>query len=239
MIPAHRETARLPHFLADLVPTLAEAPWRTEILIVDDGSSASEQAALVAMIHPRRHGACVVLPPLLLADNRRKGGAILAGWRQPAAAKADWLAFVDADGAVPANEIRRVLATAFAGSRDHAWFAVRDADSVRHRRPIRRIASRAFAWWVSITLGERWKDTQCGFKIIPAAAFPTIDSDDLDTSGFSFDVALLVALRRRGIAITTVPITWYEEPGSHAHLWRRWPAMAAAVWRLTRTPRDL
>jgi hypothetical protein len=56
-------------------------------------------------------------------------------------------------------------------------------------------------------------DTQCGFKFFSgplarAAALP------LRTAGFAFDVELIARCQRLGAALTEIPVTWRDRPGS-------------------------
>ncbi len=138
VIPAYREARRLPPFLRELRSTLADFAPGVDILVVDDGSPPADWQALRTVLAAELGapptpppattpaaapastpttapaGRCRLLPPLRLEENTCKGGAILAGWRQPGPAR--WLAFVDADGAVSAREVRRLFTTISATS---------------------------------------------------------------------------------------------------------------------------
>lgn len=233
IVPAFREAGRLPPFLAELRGQLAAAAYTTEILVVDDGSPAAEQQALLAAVRAGTSGSCTVRAPLLLPRNTRKGGAIVAGWR---AAGGRWRAFVDADGAVPAAEVRRVLGAVVArGDAAVATFAVRRRRGAQpvHRRRSRIVAGWLFARLAAVVAGVRVNDTQCGFKIVPAAAWDRIEAR-IAGSGFCFDVELLGALHRAGVRIEEEPIAWRERSGGHVRLWRDGGGMLRELWRLRR-----
>jgi dolichyl-phosphate beta-glucosyltransferase len=56
-------------------------------------------------------------------------------------------------------------------------------------------------------------DTQCGFKVVPAAAYRAVRGE-LREHRFCFDVELTLYLQRARVEITAVPIDWAESPGS-------------------------
>ena len=229
-IPAYRETSRLPAFLAELLPALRDLPFPVVIQIVDDGSPPLETARLRALLPIGDHGSCTVAPLLALTRNTQKGGAILAAWR--AHRRAAWFAFVDADGAIPAAEVRRLLVTALAaGASDRLWFAVRPLDTARPL--LRRLASRIFSTLAASVCSLPVADTQCGLKLISAPAWIAIEPNFLD-SGFCFDVELLARLHRARVSLVPFPLRWIERPGGHVHLWRAAPTMVLALLRLRR-----
>ena len=233
VLPAFRELQRLPQYLLALTGALAEAPFTSELLVVDDGSPAHEQRALRAEVGDRQVGKCRVLPPLLLPRNRLKGDAILEGWRSRPAL---WLAFADSDGATSASEVRRVLGEVIDEDRSQqaAHFAVRQGHGpfgVR-RTPLRRILSGIFSRLAGVSLRTAPMDFQCGFKIVPGKVLPAI-APSLEDRGLCFDLALFLALRSEGVLVRPVPIDWSDQPGGKVTLWRNGPGMVAGLWTLS------
>ena len=233
VLPAFREQRRLPPYLATLVEALARAPFTTEVLVVDDGSPAGEQQALLAAVQVQRTGNCEVLNPLLLTKNGLKGDAILAGWRSRHAA---WLAFADAAGATSAAEVRRVLGEINTSDPAllQAYFAVRETRGpARVRRTaVRRILSMLFSRLAGIALHTEPMDFQCGFKVIPGGFFPAA-ADSLRDRGLCFDLALFMALRSAGVRVRPVPIGWTDQPGGRVSPWRNGPGLIAGLWSLS------
>ena len=74
-------------------------------------------------------------------------------------------------------------------------------------------------------------DTQCGFKLVPAAAFQAIRGQ-LKEERFTFDVELTWHLLHHGTKIRPVPIDWTESPGSRLRA-----ASVLAMYRSLRTLR--
>jgi glycosyltransferase involved in cell wall biosynthesis len=138
-----------------LVRVLSGGRFSTAILVVDDGSPDEEQPSLRQIISVGRVANCEVLPPLFLAKNQGKGGAILTGWRS--GVQATWLAFVDADGAVPAEEVLKLFELAEQKGRvgifPCLWASrIKVADKVVRRRKIRHLLGRLFALLVRVFL---------------------------------------------------------------------------------------
>ena len=231
VIPCFQESTRLPSFLPALCETLAPVGG-VSVLVVEDGGGGEEQARIISMIAEWRGRFPFLLPPLLLKENLGKGGAVYAGWEQNKTAA--WLAFVDADGSVPPAEVVRLIALARAeGTSLRALFASRVKMLGRriHRLFKRHLLGRIYATLVSELLDIPVYDSQCGLKLVPAAAFARV-CPLLSVKGFAFDAELLLALLRTGTDVIEVPIDWHETPGGKIRLIRDPLHMARDVWRI-------
>ena len=218
VIPCWRESQRLPQFLNALAQAIDDAGLPVEILVVDDGSPPDDAAATRACVaavaekHPR------VRPLLDLDRHRGKGGAVYGGWRQ-AAASSRCLAFVDADGAIPPDEVARGLRAVL--SRPDDAPPVLMAASRYHRDRSRRVSRGAirqrtgawFASWSKRKLNLGADDSQCGFKIVPAAWWRA--REPWLVEGYDFDLELLTAARDDRLDVMNLPIAWSEMAGSH------------------------
>ena len=207
VIPAFNEERRLPRTLHALRRHVAEhrgVLGRVEVLVVDNAST--DATAEVA-----RAASTSAMPVRVVRCTRRgKGAAVRAGLL---ATEAELVCFMDADGATGLDALeaawRRLLlgADVAIGSRAHA-----DSDTeARHCRTrskgaaaYRRLASR---------LVPGIADTQCGFKMFRGDLVRDVVAG-LRTSGFSFDVELLVRLRAAGAEVVEIPVTWVDVPGS-------------------------
>ena len=225
VMPAWREFHRLPPYLRELMSTLSGAKFKTRILVVDDGSPPEEQQRLLGAMTPGTFGACTVLEPILLTENHGKGYSICHGWRT--AESAAWYAFVDADGAMPAGEVYRLLDLATSPGADLTCFwasRVRMLGRNTDRKLSRFLLGRIFANLVSYFIDLPVYDTQCGFKIVPAMWHEKI-SGLLREDRFCFDIELLLALNHFGARIEEVPIDWRDVPGGHVDAFRDGIAM--------------
>ena len=62
-----------------------------------------------------------------------------------------------------------------------------------------------------------FKDTQCGFKLFKKEAAREIFAR-LKTTGFAFDVEVLLLARQLGYKVAEVPVIWINSPNSRVKL---------------------
>lgn len=227
VVPCFRESARIGAFLPALCAAMDELGG-VAVEVVEDGSGEEEAARMRAVVEGLRTAHPCLLPLSVLPENLGKGGAIYAGWAA-AAPEAVWLAFVDADGAVPAGEVARVIRRAREHAvRPQAHFASRVKMLGRRveRLLARHLVGRIYATLVSELLGIPVYDSQCGLKVVPAAAWRKV-APRLAVRGFAFDVELLVALLDSGCVVVEEPVDWQEIPGGKVRVLRD-------SWRMAR-----
>jgi thiamine biosynthesis lipoprotein ApbE len=229
-IPCWCESSRLPKFLAELAEAIAQSNLLVEIMVVDDGSPEAEVKATRAAVDAigRKYR---FVRSLISAPHQGKGGAIYRGW-EAASTSAKWLAFVDADGAIPAFEVVRGLKLMIASSEDHQLLAAsryhRDATRTVHRRFIRQRTGGWFARWAQRKLRLEADDSQCGFKIVPALWWR--NHAPWSELGYAFDLELLVTARDDRLPVINFPISWQEIGGSNV-TWRDGIRLVDAVKR--------
>ncbi|HEY1582156.1 MAG TPA: glycosyltransferase [Chthoniobacterales bacterium] len=235
VIPAYRESERLPAFLRELLAELPTADFRCQVLVVDDGSGPLEQGRL-AHLTTKLAESEELLPALFLEKNLGKGGAIRAGWEHAQDAK--WVCFVDADGAILPNEIRRLLEIAAQPNEEAAIFGsrIKMLGKKVERTFLRHCMGRVFALLVGLLITPQIYDSQCGIKIIPGAAYRKVKGR-LRENGFGFDVELLAALLDEGIPIREVPIDWKDQAGSKVSIVRDTIRLYAGLQRIRRRRR--
>lgn len=239
VVPCFHESSRIGAFLPELCAQM-DALGGVCVVVVEDGSSPEEQARMTTLIDGWRKRYACLRPGLLLAKNVGKGGAVYEGWRN--AVGADWLGFVDADGSCPPDEVARLIRLA----REQATPQVAlIASRIRmlgrkvHRDLKRHIMGRIYADLVAELMHIPLHDSQCGLKLIPAAAYADIEPR-LHLKGFAFDVELLASLLDAGWTVEEIPIDWFEVPGGKIKLLRDSLRMARDLWEVhyRRTHRD-
>jgi dolichyl-phosphate beta-glucosyltransferase len=245
-IPCFRESKRLPLFLDALCKELSCAPFSASVVIVDDGSGAPEESLTRSIVNEfRSKYPCVVSEPVFLKQNVGKGGAVYAGWKTYRGNSIPkLLCFADADGAVPATEVVRLIEELLADKR-HRWDAlfgsrVKMLGTTVERRVARHYIGRVFATLVAVLTGIGIYDSQCGSKVIRRSAFAAIQSQ-LKETRFVFDVELTVLLLQGGFRIREVPVNWKEVPGSKVSLLKDTIRMFFGILRIrrrSRTPAD-
>lgn len=225
IVPCLNERARFPAYAA----ALARACPGTLIVSVDDGSR-----------EPLRTEDAPEAIRLAYPENRGKGHAVRHGWDWVIAhhPEVELLAFADADGAVPAAEIARLLQLAaqttpglLAGSR-----VAMLGRSVR-RRPLRHYIGRIFATLLSLRLGIVVYDTQCGAKVVHRQAYQAV-RPQLEIDGFCFDAELIAHLLDAGFPVREEPVDWHEQGDSRVHLLRDGCRMLRELDRIQRRRRE-
>lgn len=214
VVPCYKERLRLPKFLPDLSQAVQQSNLPVRIQVVDDGSPEDEAAFLKGYVEEQRSQYDVLNEPLLLEENQGKGGAIRSGWDTGHTFKT--LAFVDADGAVSASEVGRVLKDI---ESDRVYLAVRDRKHSHSldRKLTRKAAAKLFNTLIRLRYDIDVSDTQCGFKIIPGDFYRSVRSR-LKQSSYAFDLELILAAKNAGYPIETIPVDWTEIPGSSTNL---------------------
>jgi len=167
---------------------------------VDDGSrdNTVEMIRGYADKNPR-------LQLLQNPGNRGKGYSVRNGMLQ---ARGEMLLFSDADLSSPIAEADKLFG-AIAEGADMAigsrWLR---RDLQTQPQPFhRQIFGRVFNLMLRITLGLRYKDTQCGFKAFTRRAAKTIfPLQQIERWGF--DPELLYLARKQGLKVVEVPVEW-------------------------------
>jgi len=244
VIPAYNEGERLAAFLDSWVAEgLRETAVTATAVVVDDGSAAeigSRQQAAAEAAGGRLQAAGVDHRVVYMRAprNRGKGAAIRLGWSR-AAADADWLGFIDADGAVPAREFWRVAnglpgsaADAVCGSR------VKMAGRTVERSLFRHVQGRAFATLVEELFGLGFYDTQCGFKFFRASVVRPL-LPYLTEDRWLLDVEVLERMRSAGARFEEVPVDCRQHSGSSVVFGLDALRMAARLVSLRRRLRGL
>ena len=203
LIPTHNEESRIEETLEALFFFLLKHYRKNdfEVVIVDDGSDRTGQKVQafgkdegrIRFYHfPERLG---------------KGAALMAGLRR---ARGHVIITYDADGAIPAREIPKMLRELqkfdlVIGSRMHPQ------SDIYGRIPIRRrLASISFNALVNILFGLNIKDTQCGFKGIRISAVKKL-LPLMKLRGFEWDVELIAKAKKHGFSISEIGIEWHHK----------------------------
>lgn len=220
VIPSFNDSSRLARFLPELCSKLETPALRVLVQVVDDGSSPADQSALERLVCETQKRYPFVRCAIFQGQNQGKGAAILRGWE--AAEGANWLGFLDADGAVPAYEVLRILERIERCPHlESSLFASRVQMRGRtvERSLKRHLMGRVFATLVGSLIDPKIYDSQCGFKIIPVSAYHKVKAL-LHEKRFAFDVELLAALNHAGCPVEEVPVDWFDIPGSKVSLIR-------------------
>ena len=227
LIPAYNEEARIEPVLRGYATYFQEHyQGRFQIVVVLNGCRDNTLAVV-----QRVAGDFPCISHLNFPAPIGKGGALIEGLKL--APLADVVGYVDADGATPPSAVIALLAHLAAaecviGSR---WLP----GAVLHQAQpwLRRFTSRCFHTVVEGLFWMGIKDTQCPCKLVRREVIDKIHPQ-LRLADLSFDVNLLVAIRRAGYRIKEVPIEWTDMIGSKvtSSLFRSALTMFLSVVRL-------
>ena len=210
IVPAFNEAARLPRSLPILVNALRELDGRSEIVLVDDGST--DDTFDVAAQHLEGFADVRLLR---LPWNCGKGAAVRRG---VSAASGKAIVFVDADLAGDIADLPALLAPL-----DHVDIALGSravAGAVVHgRTTARQVGSSAYRRLTRAMTSGTVADTQCGFKAFRGPVAKLLFSMTTST-GFGFDVEILTLASALGFRIEECPIHWTAVEGGHVSLRR-------------------
>jgi glycosyltransferase involved in cell wall biosynthesis len=222
IIPAHNEQHRIDATLAQY-RRACEGIDTTITVALDD--CTDDTAALVGAHHDADPRVEAIAYPRL-----GKGGVLTEAIRH---ADADYIAFVDADGATPPEELIRLVDACEHTQSDIAIASRYHPASVlpAGRSRTRRLTSRCFAALVRRMFGLPYADTQCGAKVLRRAAAERM-TPLLTTRDFVFDVDLLATARALNYTVAEVPTVWIDRTGSRVSTGRDSMRMAGSLFVL-------
>lgn len=243
VIPAYKESARLPALLGEIKAYLrssqpADGGLNVHFCVVDDGSPQDELARTEQALRDSQLGTSASL--LALHRNQGKGAAIRAGFERALNEGFDYQGFMDADSSVTVSELHRLLVYLSTKGRELGLAGVIGSRvkmlgrSVL-RSPVRHGLGRVFATFVALYFRCGAYDTQCGLKVFEANALRRYLDAPIDAR-WVWDTQLLLAMLRAGEQVHEVPIDWRDSGRSAVSLLRDPPRM---IWSLVKFKRRL
>jgi glycosyltransferase involved in cell wall biosynthesis len=203
VIPAYNESERLSVSLPKVLDYILQKRLSAEIIVVNDGST--DNTADIVRRFMRLH------PDIRLVENpgnRGKGYSVRNGMLH---ARGDIVMFTDADLSSPIYEAGKLF-TAIEQGADVAigsrWLR---AELQTERQPwYRQLYGRLFNLALRITLGLKYRDTQCGFKAFTRGAANTIFTRQ-HVERWGFDPELLFLADKFKLRTTEVPVEWAHD----------------------------
>jgi hypothetical protein len=228
VLPAYNEASRLPVSLPALTEHLAGRSGRTEVILVDDGST-DDTVRVASQLLKGTPNAGV----LRLGRHGGKGAAVRAG---VARATGHHIAFMDADLATDLEFLDPLLA---ALDEVHIAIGSRSAPGavVNGVTPSSDATHRAFNQLSRLTTGLDYYDFQCGFKAFRGSSGKLL-FHMLREKSYAFDVELLVLAEQIGYSVREVPVHWRAVRGSHMRIVVDSAHMAWQVARIAQRTRS-
>jgi len=230
--PVWNDSLRLAVYGMELASALAHFPHPVRWVIADDGSGVEEPARLNAL----RDRFAEIFPNVevhFAAKHHGKGSVVREAWSL--GPEADWLAFVDADGSVTAEDLLMLIREAVLSEMTVLGIRKRTETTRIVESPWRAFAHRGFLIAARVVLGLTCEDPQCGGKVLRGDQYRRV-AGRLCENGLAFDSELLAALDADGSRWREIPVNWEEKKGGKVKPLRdAWAMLASLVrirWRL-------
>ena len=157
VIPAYNEGTRLGATLEKVLAYVHAQGWDAEVIVVNDGSR-DNTADIVRSFAAKDAALRLVENP----GNRGKGYSVRHGMLN---ARGRTVLFSDADLSSPIEEAPKLFQALEAGADIAIGSRWLRAETQTQRQPLhRQLFGRIFNLILRLTLGLKFKDTQCGFK---------------------------------------------------------------------------
>jgi glycosyltransferase involved in cell wall biosynthesis len=190
IVPVFNEAATV----VEIVRRLLSVPLDAQVVLVDDGSTDGTAEELQKISNPR-------LRVIRHATNMGKGAAIVTGI---GAVTADAIVIQDADLEYSPEELPRLLEPVARGEAD-VVYGSRFLGRMENMRFANYLANTILTWTANILYGARLTDEATCYKLFRADLLKSIP---LTCKRFEFCPEVTARVRRRGITIRELPITY-------------------------------
>jgi len=200
IIPVYNEERRIGKTLDTIISYLNPRPYRSEIIVVNDGSK--DRTSAIVNEYSIRHKQVQIIESSI---NQGKGFSVRKGMLN---ANGRYVLFSDADLSTPIEEVEKLLHWLKKGY-DIAIGSRGLKESIIHiHQPwYREHMGKIFNLLTRLIAIQDIRDTQCGFKCFKKEIIPDIFNKQT-ISHFSFDVELLKIALKKGYRIKEVPVRW-------------------------------
>ena len=167
------------------------------------------------------------------AQHHGKGSVVREAWAL--APDADWLAFVDADGSVTAEDLLELIAKAVATGTLGAGHPQTHGHHPHRRESVARTGPPRVSVSRRISCSICSARTRSAERRFSKAETTAASRHRLDEDGLAFDSELLSTLKRSGAEWLEIPVNWIEKKGGKVKPLRDAWGMLAALLRIRET----
>lgn len=185
IIPAYNESKAI----AGVVEQVRR--MNLHVLVIDDGSDDDTLAKAQAA------GAAVLRNP----RNLGKGASLIAGFKYALGGNYDSVIIMDGDGQHLPQEIPSFLK--MADLPDIDVICGNRMGMAKNMPWVRVLTNKFMSWLISVIIGQKIPDTQCGFRLIKRRALEKIN---LRTSKYEIESEILIQSARLRFKIESIPI---------------------------------
>jgi dolichol-phosphate mannosyltransferase len=221
-LPTYNERENIEAMIDALGDVLDTA--RDRVLVIDDGSPdgtgeiadrlAAERSWVSVLHRETKEGI---------------GPAYIAGFRRALAEDAELVLEMDCDFSHDPSDVPRLIAAA-----DNADLVLGSryapGGGTANWGLVRRIVSRGGCLYAQILLGMRVRDLTGGFKCFRRTTLEAIDLDALSAHGYAFQIETTYRVRKAGLRIEEVPITFVERRAGASKM--TGSIVAEAMWKV-------
>lgn len=197
VMPAYNEGALIYNSIMQTLKIVEQFAPDLEVVAVNDGSRDNTRTEIERAM--RRDSRVKIVTS---EKNRGKGNAIIAGVSQ---CEGKFIAFVDADLELNPCQLEGYLKKMQESGSDVVIGCKFHKDSELIYPLGRKIISLGYYMMLLLLFHLNVKDTQTGLKVFKAEAVKPV-AHLIRTSGFAYDIELLVAIHRRGFRIEQMPV---------------------------------
>ena len=221
-LPTYNERENLGSMIRELAGVLDTS--RDRVLVIDDASpdGTGEIADDLA----------AELPWVSVLHRERKEGigpAYIAGFRWALAEGAELVLEMDCDFSHSPADVPRLIEAA--GEADLVLGSrYAPGGGTENWGLVRRFVSRGGCLYAQILLGMRVRDLTGGFKCFRRAALEAIDLDALSAHGYAFQIETTYRVRRAGLRVSEIPITFVERRAGASKM--TGSIVAEAIWKV-------
>jgi len=192
ILPAYNEAQVISGVLKKIKPVVKKLPVRTEILIVNDGSSDNTLKVL------KKAAVKVVTHPI----NRGLGASLKTGLEYAKKVKADFAITMDSDGQHDPNDIAKILTPLIKNQADMV-IGSRSLGNIEDMPLLRRLNNKAFNLLTLSLFGITTTDSLSGFRGFSKKA---INSLRLKTERMEVSNEFFTEIKRNHLKFLEVPI---------------------------------
>ena len=197
VLPAYNEGENIYRNLQEVSRVVSGFLNNYELIAVNDGSIDNTKEEIQRAAQEDSH-----IRLVSYKKNRGKGNAIKCGVVE---STGDYIAFLDSDLDLPADQIEKYLMILVDNRADVVIGSKMHKESEIEYPLIRKIISIGYYCMLRTLFRLKVKDTQTGLKVFRADALKSIISL-IKTKGFAYDIEILVALNCRGYRIKEMPV---------------------------------
>jgi dolichol-phosphate mannosyltransferase len=158
------------------------------------------------------------------------GPAYLAGFRRALADGAELILEMDCDFSHEPGDVPRLVAQAEQGADLVLGSRYVPGGRIPNWGLLRRFVSRGGCVYAQLWLQVRVRDLTGGFKCYRRQVLETIDLDAIDAKGYAFQIETTYRVKRAGLRVREVPITFVERRAGASKM--TGAIVAEAMWKV-------